>query len=192
MLIGDNILPSNKWKCFDIDASHSTKEFPVIERDTINDFPKDYNVCITNPPYLSKNSATRRHLDFPDTEYDDLYKLCLEKMLENCKYVAAIIPETFITSGEFTDRLFSVISLNCKMFDDTDCPVCLAMFIEDKTEDFQIWRMNEFLGNYKDLKKHDVISNINNEWKLTILMARLEFGALIIQKKTLFVLEMEI
>lgn len=166
MLIRDDVLPNYKWDCFDIDASHSTKEYPVIERDTINNFPTGYKICITNPPYLSKNSATRRHLDFPKTKYDDLYKLCLEKMLENCEYVAAIIPETFITSGEFTERLKSVISLSCKMFDDTDCPVCLALFVKDKTKDFQIWRINELLGNYKELKKHDIVSNINNNWKI--------------------------
>ena len=165
MLSEDNIL-NNKWKCFDVEPSQENKcpSFNVNEQDTIKNFPNGFKITITNPPYLSKNSATRRGLDFPNTQYDDLYKLCLEKMLDNCDFVAAIIPETFITSGLFHNRLFAVISLTCKMFDDTECPVCLALFIPEHNDSFLIYRMNELIGSYDELIKNDVKCDIKNKW----------------------------
>ena len=54
---------------FDIAPAHTD----VKLRDTLTDFPTGYEVCITNPPWLAKNSATRRGLAFPETPYDDLY-----------------------------------------------------------------------------------------------------------------------
>ena len=137
----------NKWACFDISPAeeNSVPEIDVIKRDTIADFPKDYKIAITNPPYLAKNSATRRGLVYSGEPYDDLYKKSLEVMLNNCDYVAAIIPESFITSKLFHNRLHIVISLACKMFDDTDCPVCLALFNpanETSNDDFVIYSVN--------------------------------------------------
>ena len=165
MIKDEEIMPKNNWKCFDIAPAHNTyPEFKIVKRDTIKEFPAGYKIAITNPPYLSKNSATRRGLSYPETEYDDLYKLCLDVMLKNCDYVAAIIPETFITSGLFHSRIHSVVSLTCKMFDDTDCPVCLAMFSPEHNGSFEIYRMNEYIGLYDELKAQDVICSSDIKW----------------------------
>ena len=74
----------NKWVCFDISPAENNKvpECEVVKRDTIKDFPKGYKVAITNPPYLAKNSATRRELEYLGDPYDDLYKKALEVMLK--------------------------------------------------------------------------------------------------------------
>lgn len=148
--------------CFDIDISYTNKvpEFPIVQCDTILNYPVGYDVAITNPPYLAKNSATRRKLKYSYPEYEDLYQKCLEVMLEKTQFVAAIIPESFITSWLFTDRLFSVVSLTCKMFDDTDCPVCLAMFIPSiykereitPKNNFYIYRMDKKIGDFFTLQ----------------------------------------
>ena len=53
----------------------------VAMRDTLQAFPTDYHVCVTNPPWLARNSATRRGLAYPETYHDDLYKHCLELCL---------------------------------------------------------------------------------------------------------------
>ena len=53
----------------------------VRHRDTLNDFPTGYDICVTNPPWLAKNSATARGLPFPRCEYDDLYKYALKSAL---------------------------------------------------------------------------------------------------------------
>ena len=121
----------NQWAAFDIEPVNSeanTSGVPVLTRNTLEDYPQGYAVAITNPPYLARNSASRRDLAFPDTDYDDLYQEALRVMLENTPYVAAIIPESFLTQGLFFSRVHAVISLTCKMFEETEVPVCLALF----------------------------------------------------------------
>lgn len=143
-----------EWKCYDIEppVENNLPEFTVEKRDMMEDFPNDYNAVVTNPPYLAKNSATRRGIKYK-WEYDDLYKVCLKIMLDNCGYVAAIIPESFLTSGMFFERLWGVVSLACKMFDDTDCPVCLALFTpEGSCGNTPIFSNDEYLGTIEELK----------------------------------------
>ena len=74
------------WVGYDIDPQH----FNVEIRDTIKDFPTDYQVCITNPPYLAKTIISRKRLPVI-VKHEDLYLDCLQLMLDNCDYVAAII-----------------------------------------------------------------------------------------------------
>ena len=143
----------------------------IVQRDTLADFPKGFNVCITNPPWLARNSATRRGLPFPEsTRYDDLYKYALEQCLTHCEWVAAIIPEAFIRSGLFLQRLRDFISLvpqtqdekkeeNKKrdtsyMFKDTEHPVGLALFAPYATSDVRVWRNNQLLGGLDELRRH--------------------------------------
>lgn len=156
---GNNIpyfLQNNDWNCFDIDITHNNKcpQFKITQQNTIENFPVGYDMCITNPPYLAKVSATRNKLKYTYNEYDDLYEKCLELCLKNCKYVAAIIPETFIRSKRFKDRLEYVISLNRKCFDDTACPCCLALFGEKSTDDFEIYDVDSYIGSYNTLKEN--------------------------------------
>lgn len=159
---------NSSWACFDLEPpkTNNLKQYPVVQRDTIVDFPTGYSIAITNPPYLGKTSASTKKLPFPDTAYDDIYKLCLERLLDNVSYVAAIIPETFIISGQFTERLTTVVSLTCKMFDDTKCPVCLALFNPEETEDFEIFRMNERLGTCKTLSQFIPKPLLRHSWKI--------------------------
>lgn len=143
----------------------------IVQRDTLADFPKGFNVCITNPPWLARNSATRRGLPFPEaTQHDDLYKYALEQCLTHCGWIAAIIPEAFIRSGLFLQRLRDFISLvpqkqyktaeengqrdTSYMFEDTEHPVGLALFTPDVTSDVRIWRNNQFLGSLSKLRRH--------------------------------------
>ena len=120
--------------------------------DTLKNFPTGFDVCITNPPYLAQNSAKRRGLFFFFFYYDDLYKFALDKCLQNCDFVAAIIPASFLNAGIFTNRLTTYILLNNKMFSDTDHPVCLALF-SPKSNDAEIYYGDEFVGNLKELRK---------------------------------------
>ena len=153
-----------EWDCYDIEP----KQDNVRYNDSIQLFPTGYDMVITNPPYLAKTSASRLKLPYPDTYYDDVYKLCVHLMLKNCKYIAAIIPESFITSDLFHDRLYGVISLNIKMFTDTECPVCLALFVPRKeSDDFVFYVGNNKVGNYNELKKYNLseFSKDNVNWK---------------------------
>lgn len=92
-------------------------------------------IIITNPPYLTNYSAARKRLDkgvskyFYTTEYDDVYLLALDRMLEAQRYVVAIIPETFINSPYNKKNLLqSITVLEENPFHDTDTPVVVACF----------------------------------------------------------------
>ena len=131
----------------------------VLRRDTIRDFPQGFDVCITNPPWLARNSATRRGLPFPSEQYDDLYKHCLKLCLDSCAYVAAIAPASFLQSGLFQDRLQTYILLHGAVFSDTENPVCLSLFgkprfFDGADKDIEIYYDERFVGRLSDLEKH--------------------------------------
>lgn len=157
MIESINLEHPKGWDSYDIQPPeiNKTPEYKVVQQDTLANFPKGYRVAITNPPYLAKNSATRRGLDFPDSIYDDMYKESLQQMLDNLDYVAAIIPESYINAGLFEERLDKVISLNVKMFEDTEVPVCLALFVPqaEKIGETEVYRMDLLLGTIDDLRE---------------------------------------
>lgn len=146
----------NKWHSYDIEPQHHD----IIQQDTILNYPGGYDICITNPPYLAKNSATRKKYDTNlYGDYENLYQVCLEKMLKSTNYVAAIIPETFITSGLFQERLYAFISLTTNnIFSDTEIPVCLALWIDKHTGDFKIYNNNLYIGSYNEISENKLPS----------------------------------
>lgn len=139
----------HKFRSFDLFPASDAVE----KQDTLANFPQGYSVCITNPPWLAKNSATARGIQFPDTYHDDLYKFALEKCLENCEWVAALIPESFIRANLFHERLTDFISLTGKMFDDTGHPVGLALFQPEKSYDVMVWQNSEEIGFLSKLEE---------------------------------------
>lgn len=114
------------WSGFDIEPQHPA----IAIRDTLKDFPKGFKVCITNPPYLARVSATRRNLNV-NLIYSDLYLDCLEQCLLHCDYVAAIIPSTFFNQPLFKERLFAWDKIDYELFTDTDAPVGVAYFVPE-------------------------------------------------------------
>lgn len=126
----------------------------VKKRDTLENFPAGFNACVTNPPWLARNSATRRGLPFPRTPHDDLYKHCLSVCLRHCGYVAALVPESFVRSGLFLERLGGFISLNKEMFSDTEHPAGLALFAPRVKSSALIFCGAQKLGPLAELRKH--------------------------------------
>lgn len=164
---------SYKWDCFDIEPAKINKvpKFPIEKLNVLDDFPRGYKVAITNPPYLAKNSATSKKLPFPKTKYDNLYKEALNLLLANCEFVCAIVPNSFINANLFQERLFAFIELNIKMFDDTDFPVCMVLFVPWKIKDSKVYRMNEYLGTFSSLKDEPIqkIVDIGKTYKFNDL-----------------------
>lgn len=147
-----------KFACYDIavnsgQKSSNGKDDVLIKcQDTLKSFPNEYDVCISNPPWLARNSARRRGLEFDiPSKYDDMYKYALHLALENCNYVAFIVPATFIRTCLFRDRLHSFILLEKTLFADTDNPVCLALFTPN-TKHTSVWVNNASLGRLDDLE----------------------------------------
>ncbi len=138
------------WDLFDVDTSLRN----VKHRDCLADFPTGYQACITNPPYLSLHFAKRKGISVDLREFNglqSLYQVAIDRALKNCDFVAMIIPESFITSGLFRERLESVTSLPEPMFSDTEMPVCLALWGPDAVPETEIWRKDEFLGSVASL-----------------------------------------
>ena len=140
----------NKFASFDIAPANCA----VKARDTMQSFPTGYDVCITNPPWLARNSATRRKLPFPSCRYDDIYKYCLELCLTHCEFVAALIPASFLQSGLFQDRLSMYILLHNLIFNETENPVCLALFTGTRHRSTQVFYDDEFIGELDALRTH--------------------------------------
>ena len=137
----------NPFKSYDIEPKDKDVEY----RDTLANFPTGYNLCITNPPYLAKNSAKRKGLKCDFGGYDDLYKFALKKCLDNCETVFAIIPASFLNSNLFRSRLYQYILLTDEMFEDTDHPVCLAIFTKGHTFT-AVYEQNNFIGFLDELE----------------------------------------
>lgn len=144
----------------EMDICHDFRSFDIApadprvrRRDTLRSFPSGYEVCVTNPPWLARNSAAFRRLPFPRCGHDDLYKFCLEKCLSQCAWVAALIPESFLRSGLFRTRLRHFISLTARMFTDTGHPVGLALFGPDWNADAVVWSDSQRIGVLSDLER---------------------------------------
>lgn len=124
--------------CLDIDPSLGHKI-----NDSLITIPHiDDSIIITNPPYLAKQSATRKKLNmsryFDSSDYDDLYLIALERILEAQRCAVAIIPESFINSS-FKDKikLHSITVLEENPFEDTENPVCVACFDSNTHKSFE-------------------------------------------------------
>lgn len=157
------------FKGYDLDP----KQTYIIKQDTILDFPKGFDLVITNPPYLYKSVSQKNKLkyDFSQKDFknfDDLYELALNEILKNSIFSALIIPESFISSQKefLKEKCEIIISLTIKdLFNDTEHPVCLALFNNQKSNsDLLVYRNNELLGNLKDLKikKEKILFQKNN------------------------------
>lgn len=138
------------WKLFDIDEKLTNIE----TRDSIKDFPKGYETVISNPPYLSYHFAKRKKLKTNKDYFlgfESLYQTAVSVALNNSDFVGMIIPESFLTSGLFKDRLQKVISLPYQMFLDTEMPTCLALWGKDSVDKIEIWRGDDYVGLYSQL-----------------------------------------
>lgn len=150
----------HQWASFDIHPGAPG----VQQRDTLQNFPTGYRAAVTNPPYLAKNSAKRRGLPFPDTDYDDLYKHALAITLTHTPWVAAIVPDSLFTANLFHERAQAFVSLTQSMFADTEHPVCLALFGPTGGNP-ELWMGNTRVGTMQGLAPYRPYSNQRKKWR---------------------------
>jgi hypothetical protein len=129
-----------------------TKGYSVA--DSLINIPHSNNIIVTNPPYLAKNSAKQKKLittyKYFDN-YSDLYLVALNKCLDTHDYVVAIVPETFILTGLFLDRLYSYTVIEEQLFNDTDCPVCVVCFTKYPVKDTLVYKNNKYVAKLSTL-----------------------------------------
>lgn len=151
-------IKDHNWALYDIDPKHPD----VISRDSLTLFPGGYSTCISNPPFLrmrgkrdisqviletSNQSEESLHLR---QNYADLYLYALELALNNCTYVAMILPQSFLSVKTKSKRLESVVAFNQKMTP-ARTPVLLALFGPEQRDDFEVWSDDKFIGMYQQL-----------------------------------------
>lgn len=137
--------------------------------DSLICIPKIKNsIIITNPPYIAKQSASRKKINlskyFNSTVYDDIYLLALDKMLESSKNLVAIIPESFINSNYRQKNLLSSITiLEENPFEDTKNPVCVACF-DGKAKSFseiKIYKNENLISDLEKIKQLRIVPKRN-------------------------------
>ncbi len=167
-----------KTKGLDIDGTLGWNK-----NDSLKNIPHldDRAIIITNPPYLSNYSASRKGIlhkveeYFNQSIYDDLYLIALDNMLKSQKNVVAIIPETFINSNfRKKNYLHSITILEDNPFDDTDTPVLVACFdgVFKSFSDVLVYKndvlINDLgtLENMRLIPKYnlDIVFNDKNGW----------------------------
>lgn len=123
-------------------------------------------LIVTNPPYLSNYSASRKKIGdrvkkyFESTRYDDVYLLALDKMLEAQRNVVAIIPETFINSPYLQkNKLHSITILEQNPFLDTDTPVVVVCFdsIVKGYEAIRIYKNSDYVCTLQDVERCRIV-----------------------------------
>ncbi len=152
----------NKTVGLDIDE---TLEWEI--NDSLKNIPTiDNAIIITNPPYLAKQSATRKKMDlseyFDHSIYDDLYLIALDRMIQAQKYVVAIIPESFINSSYRNKNLLSSITiLEENPFEDTDAPVCVACFdgVEKDFKEIKVYKNGSFENDLETIESIRLVPN---------------------------------
>lgn len=159
---GDLLAAANQivWEVigYDIDPSLGWPE-----NDSLLDIPYHNDaIVITNPPYLAKNSANRNGFDsykyFKHNDYEDLYQLAIDKVLEKYKNAVFIIPETYFQSSFFKEYLVQYTIIEENPFTDTDCPVCVACFSVDNnffrftSNEYKIYKNDVYLFTNHDLE----------------------------------------
>ena len=73
--------------------------------------------------------------------------------LDNCDYVAALIPASFLQTGLFQERLYAYILLHQNLFVDTNNPVCLALFVKEKMKKTRIYYDNRYIEELNFLRE---------------------------------------
>ena len=145
-IVGLDIDPNLGWR-----KNDSLKKIPTINQNTI---------IITNPPYLSNYSASRKGIYdsvkkyFENSQYDDLYLIALSNMLNAQKKVVAIIPESFINSNfRHKNLLASITILEDNPFSDTSTPVIVACFDGEKKNlsDILIYKNDKIVNNLQSI-----------------------------------------
>jgi hypothetical protein len=114
-------------------------------------------LCISNPPFLAKNSARRKSMwslvghYFENSGRSDLYEIALDRCLNSFKHVVIILPETFLHSSYSKERCQQIVILQDNPFLDTTFPVCVTYWSPETTSDPAIYVDDKYIMTYNEM-----------------------------------------
>ena len=159
---GDLLNVANEYGITNIKGLDIDSKLKWDINDSLSNIPHiDNAIIITNPPYLTKYSASRKHIKIDNNYFQnhtDLYQLAIDKILESQDYAVVIVPETYLNSKYFEknlSRVYSVTILTENPFDDTENPVCIVCFdnIIKNPPEVKVYADDEFLNDYSYFKE---------------------------------------
>lgn len=157
---GDLLEVAKKLGFTDCRGMDIDKKLKWTYNDSLKGIARTDGIIITNPPYLAKNSAKRKlsssYKYFEDNNYTDLYQIALARILESADTAVAIIPESYILTNLFMDRLASITVIEDNPFEDTECPVCVACF-DNKAKELSaisVYKNTDWLFNMDELWRY--------------------------------------
>lgn len=126
--------------------------------DSLADIPAHDALVVTNPPFLAKHSARRKGLwnvvgsIFERTGRYDLYEVALDRIREKYQHAVVILPETFVSSNYPKDHCKAIHIVSEPIFDDTDCPVVVAVFDFRTKQKTRLFRDGSEVGGLEQLQ----------------------------------------
>jgi hypothetical protein len=149
------------WAAFDVEPQCAG----IVSRDTFESWPTlpsgaPFQVCITNPPWLSRWAASAKGLRYPNTNHPNIYMLALEYCLR-ADYLAILLPQSSLKRAGQYPRLEDVVVIGSGSFEDTEEPTLLALFGPSEQEDFDLWSEDQYLGRGRDLLRHNITARTN-------------------------------
>jgi hypothetical protein len=102
------MLPEIAWAQFDLVPLVDV----VVQRDCIVDFPTGYDVCITNPPFVSKSFLQRYNVPALAPGDENFYDVALRCLLSKLCVRGGIAATVLLSSKEFpeTPSKFDILS----------------------------------------------------------------------------------
>ena len=157
---GDGALPKLldrdlQWTLFDIEP----KAPHIGRRDCMADFPVGFDLCITNPPYLSKRRAKAMRIESLECD-KNLWQAFVNLALKHCNYVAAIVPIEILRRPGIFPRLQHILLLPPNSCDHTEQPVCLALFDVAPQPEVKLWEGSLFLGTANQINQHPFLREV--------------------------------
>lgn len=140
-------------------------------------------IIVTNPPFLARHSAARKGVwRQADVRYEaggrtDLYQIALDRCLESCAVVVAIVPETVILSGYPTRHLECLSVIEKCLFDDTETPVCVTCWDRRSDAAQRLYKGDRFCLTIPELNALRPQGRTNTDMRFNVPDGRIGFRA---------------
>ena len=130
------------------------------QNDSLVEIP-DSQFIVTNPPWLSKTSASKKKIMNNVMHYFDinkdctnLYQIAIKLMIMKKIPFICLVPESILTmEWNWKHKLTKIISLFDSPFDDTNALTCVVCYDPEKeSDDVEVYSDDNFIGYLKQIE----------------------------------------